>query len=84
MSSRFDRLVNHVEYAEAGIPAYWQIDLDDAVSLTPHSLRNGHYHRGVEITGMFSTNFPAPVTFHLDDLTSRRVTRSPGMPSTHR
>lgn len=72
-SKRTDRLVKPVEYAEAGIAAFWLVDLDDPVSLLPHSLSDGYYHPADEVTGTFSTDFPAPVTIRLHDLTPRRV-----------
>jgi Uma2 family endonuclease len=72
-SKRTDRLVKPVEYAEAGIPAYWLIDLDAPASLLPHSLANGEYHPDAEVSGTFSTVFPASITIRLSELTPRRI-----------
>ncbi|MCE7007894.1 Uma2 family endonuclease [Kibdelosporangium philippinense] len=72
-SKRTDRLVKPVEYAEAGIPAYWLVDLDAPVSLLPHSLSDSCYHAADEVTDTFSIDFPAPITIRLDDLTPRRI-----------
>lgn len=71
-SRRTDRLVKPFDYAEAGIPAYWLVDLGAPASLIAHSLAAGDYHADTEVTGMFSPVFPAPVTINLDDLTPRR------------
>ncbi|MGQ0840692.1 Uma2 family endonuclease [Actinokineospora sp.] len=72
-SSRTDRLVKPIEYAEAGIPAYWLVDLDAPASLIACSLVAGDYHADAEVTGTFSAVFPAPVTVNLNDLTPRRT-----------
>jgi Uma2 family endonuclease len=38
-----DRTVKAEKYAEAGIPAYWRIDLDPVVTVVAHALRGGAY-----------------------------------------
>ncbi|WP_158884281.1 Uma2 family endonuclease [Amycolatopsis anabasis] len=75
-SARTDRLVKPIEYADAGIPAYWLIDLDEPVSLTAYTLTEGDYHVDQEVTGAFTSSFPAAVTVNLTDLTTREVSRS--------
>jgi Uma2 family endonuclease len=58
-SRRTDRLVKPIEYAEAGIPAYWTVDLEAPVSLLPHSLADGYYQPDAEVSGTFHATFPA-------------------------
>jgi Uma2 family endonuclease len=71
-SSRTDPLVKPVEYAEAGIPAYWLVDPDTPATIIAHSLAAGEYHADAEVSGTFSTSFPAPITINLNGLTPRR------------
>jgi Uma2 family endonuclease len=40
---RVDRVLKFSEYAEAGIPQYWSVDLDDPPSLLAHVLVDGNY-----------------------------------------
>jgi Uma2 family endonuclease len=40
---RFDRLVKPGVYAEAGIPAYWRVELEPTVTLSVFALRRGKY-----------------------------------------
>lgn len=41
-SRRTDNVIKHAEYAEAGIPRYWTVELD-ALSLRVWRLADGHY-----------------------------------------
>ncbi|GAA1095217.1 Uma2 family endonuclease [Tsukamurella spumae] len=47
---RVDRVMKFAEYAEAGIPQYWIVDLDPPITLRAFSLVNGAY----EADGEFS------------------------------
>ena len=51
---RVDRVLKFAEYAEAGIPGYWIIDLDEPASLRAFTLVGDAY----ELSGEFS----GPVT----------------------
>ncbi|OLT20873.1 hypothetical protein BJF78_34900 [Pseudonocardia sp. CNS-139] len=48
---RVDRVMKFSEYAEAGIPQYWIVDLDEPVTLTAYVLVDGDYELSGELTG---------------------------------
>jgi Uma2 family endonuclease len=68
-SARMDHVVKRVEYAEAGIPHYWIIDMGDPVSLVECRLVEdvGYRDNGI-VTGEFVTSVPFPVRIDLDGL----------------
>jgi Uma2 family endonuclease len=66
-SRRVDRILKFAEYAEAGIPAYWIIDLDEPASLRAFPVVGDSY----ELSGEFS----GPVTL---DVAGHAVTVDPG------
>lgn len=69
---RVDRIVKFAEYAEAGIPQYWMLDVDGPVTLTAHVLVDGHYELSGEHTGTAALDVAGhPVTLDLDSLTRR-------------
>jgi Uma2 family endonuclease len=63
-SRRTDYRVKHDEYADAGIPHYWIIDLTEPVSLV--ACRG--YQDASAVTGTFTTDVPFPVKLDLDAL----------------
>ena len=68
-SRRFARVVKHAEYADAGIPHYWIVDLDQPVSLVAcHLTEEFGYVDGGTVTGIFRTTEPFPVEIDLDVL----------------
>lgn len=68
-SRRTDRVIKRGEYAEAGIPHYWVVDLDLPVSLLVHR-RSGDvgYDDHGEVTGTVTLTEPFGVRIVLDDL----------------
>ena len=71
-SERTDHTVKHLEYADAGIPHYWIVDLGepgDRVTLTAHHLAGefGYADSGA-VTGVFAATEPFPVRIDLDAL----------------
>jgi Uma2 family endonuclease len=71
-SERTDHTVKHLEYADAGIPYYWVIDLGepgDHVTLTAHHLAGefGYITAG-PVVGVFATTEPFPLRVDLDAL----------------
>jgi len=68
-SHRTDTIVKRIEYADAGIPAYWIIDTDDPISLIACHLAGefGYQDRGA-VTGVFETADPFPARIALDAL----------------
>ncbi|SDW23597.1 Endonuclease, Uma2 family (restriction endonuclease fold) [Saccharopolyspora shandongensis] len=42
-SGRIDRVLKFAEYAEAGIPNYWIVDLESPTSLAAYELKDGRY-----------------------------------------
>jgi Uma2 family endonuclease len=68
-SRRLDRRVKRDEYAEAGIPHYWIVDLDAPVSLVAcHLAGEFGYVDGGATTGVVRTGEPFPVQLDLDAL----------------
>ena len=71
-SERTDHTVKHLEYADAGIPHYWVVDLGepgDRVSLTAHHLAGEFsYADAGSVAGTFATTEPFPVRIDLDAL----------------
>jgi Uma2 family endonuclease len=68
-SKRMDYLVKRREYADAGIPHYWVVNLAEGPSLLAHRLagEQGYTVRD-EVTGTFTAEEPFPVTVALDRL----------------
>jgi Uma2 family endonuclease len=70
-----DTLVKPVEYANAGIPHYWVIDLEPPVSLAAYRLVGTYgYQKAPAVTDQFKTSEPFPLSIELPALTSRRRT----------
>ncbi len=66
-SRRLDRVTKRHEYADAGIPHYWILDLDKPVSLLPYHLAEDFgYADSGEITGTFISTVPFPIQLQLD------------------
>jgi Uma2 family endonuclease len=68
-SRRLDQIGKRAEYADAGIPYYWIVDLDEPVSLIAcHLAGEFGYVDGGAVTGIFRTTDPFPVEIDLDAL----------------
>jgi Uma2 family endonuclease len=68
-SRRIDHFHKRGEYADAGIPWYWIIDIDDPVSLIACSLTEEFgYQDHQRATGTFTATEPFPVKIDLDRL----------------
>jgi Uma2 family endonuclease len=68
-SKRTDRMLKRGEYADAGIPYYWIVDLSEPVSIVAcHQAGELGYADGGEITGTFTTADPFPLRLDLADL----------------
>jgi Uma2 family endonuclease len=68
-SRRTDTVVKRGEYADAGIPHYWIIDVDRPVSLTACHLAGAFgYQDSGALTGVFETEAPFPARVELDAL----------------
>jgi Uma2 family endonuclease len=65
-SKRTDYQVKHAEYADAGIPHYWIVDIGEPVSLVACC----GYQDAEAVTGTFTTDVPFPVKLDLDALLS--------------
>jgi Uma2 family endonuclease len=69
---RVDRVLKFSEYAEAGIPQYWIVDLDDPTSLLAYVLVDGNYELSGEHTGAVGLDVAGhPVSIDLPALTRR-------------
>jgi Uma2 family endonuclease len=71
-SERMDRTIKRDEYADAGIPHYWVVDLGepgDRITLTAHHLAGefGYADAG-PVDGVFAATAPFPVRIELDAL----------------
>lgn len=64
-SRRMDNVIKHGEYADAGIPHYWIVDLTEPVSLTACHLAPGSgYQNSPEVSGR--ANLPEPFPLEID------------------
>jgi Uma2 family endonuclease len=65
-SRRTDHVAKRADYADAGIPHYWIVDLDEPVSLIAcHLAGELGYVDGGAATGVFTTTEPFPVRLDL-------------------
>ncbi|WP_410655531.1 Uma2 family endonuclease [Amycolatopsis sp. lyj-112] len=70
-SKRTDYVTKHGEYADAGIPHYWIVDLSEPVSLVScHQAGELGYQDAPAATGEFGAAEPFPVKLDLDRLLS--------------
>lgn len=68
-SHRTDYVIKRGEYADAGIPHYWIVDLDRPVSLVACRLAGEFgYQDSAETSGVFTATEPFDVRLHLDQL----------------
>ena len=68
-STRTDFVAKHGEYADAGIPFYWILDLSDPVSLVAcHQAGELGYQDAPAVTGTFRTTEPFPAEIDLTAL----------------
>ncbi|KXO97430.1 Uma2 family endonuclease [Tsukamurella tyrosinosolvens] len=65
---RQDLVTKRSEYADAGIPHYWIVDLDGGPSIEALTLRDGRYE-GATSTGEFTTTVPFDLRVDLTALT---------------
>jgi Uma2 family endonuclease len=71
-SHRTDHVIKRGEYADAGIPHYWIVDLDDPVTLIKcHLAAEFGYQDAGAVTDRFVTTEPFPVSLRLDGLLPR-------------
>lgn len=66
-----DRVTKMYEYADAGIPHYWLVDLDKPVTLTAYTLVDGNYEHVGDFAGTVTIPSPAGITLTLDALITR-------------
>lgn len=65
-TARVDRVAKMADYAEAGIPNYWIIDLVGTVTLDAFVLADGTYHASmVSATGEITMSDPVALTIDL-------------------
>jgi Uma2 family endonuclease len=69
---RVDRVLKFSEYADAGMPQYWIVDLGTPATLLAYTLIGGNYQLSGEHTGQVELAVDGhPVTVDLDALTRR-------------
>jgi Uma2 family endonuclease len=71
-SRRKDTLVKPMEYAEAGIPHYWVIDLEPPATLTAYVLVDGRYQEAQIVTDEYTTLDPFPLQIDVSALITPR------------
>jgi Uma2 family endonuclease len=70
-SERIDRILKLADYADAGIPNYWILDVDEGEGVTLDAFRlvDGRYEQTVtSATGSVTLGEPAPITLDLTAL----------------
>jgi Uma2 family endonuclease len=68
-SKRIDHVDKRRDYADAGIPHYWIIDIDEPISLTACRLTEEFgYVDDQTVTGVFAAEVPFPVEVNLGGL----------------
>jgi len=68
-SRRTDNVLKRSEYADAGIPHYWILDVTEPVSLLAcHLAGEFGYSDSGAVTGTFTTEAPFPIPLDLDAL----------------
>jgi Uma2 family endonuclease len=68
-SERTDHTIKHGEYADAGIPHYWIVEIDPRAPLTAcHRAGEFGYVDAPAVTGVFTAEQPFPVRLELDQL----------------
>jgi Uma2 family endonuclease len=70
-TGRTDRVTKMSEYAEAGIPHYWLVDLPPRLQLTAYTLGSGRYEQHAIGTNLIDLDQPAPVHLDLKSLLTR-------------
>src|SRR5262249_49410569 len=70
-TGRTDRVMKMSEYAEAGIPHYWLVDLPPRLQLTAHMLVSGRYEQQASGTDLIDLDQPGPVHLNLKSLLTR-------------
>jgi Uma2 family endonuclease len=71
-SRRVDHVDKRRDYADAGIPYYWIVDIDKPVSLVAcHLTEEFGYQDDQRATGTFTATVPFPVEIDLDSLSAR-------------
>jgi Uma2 family endonuclease len=69
---RIDRVLKFAEYAEAGIPQYWIVDIAEPPTLLAYSLVDGAYELSTEASGRTVLDVAGhPVELDLDALATR-------------
>jgi Uma2 family endonuclease len=72
-SERTDRTIKHSEYADAGIPHYWIVDIEPRPALTAcHRAGEFGYVDAPAVTGVFAAEEPFRVRLELDQLLRMR------------
>lgn len=67
-SVRTDTLVKPMEYADAGIPHLWLIDLEPPVTATVYRLVDGEYRESLRAEKVLEVADPCPLRIDLDEL----------------
>jgi Uma2 family endonuclease len=70
-TGRTDRITKLTEYADAGIPGYWVVDLDDGPTLTAYTLVDGDYEVVAQGSGILELGHPAPLRLDVGALVGR-------------
>lgn len=70
-SRKTDRFFKPVEYADAGVPAYWRVETDPEVVVLVHELVKGRYELVQEVRGVEQVGVPFLMTIDVPALVPR-------------
>lgn len=68
-TARTDKVTKMFEYADAGIPAYWLVDIDTPTTVTAYALVDGEYELVADTADRLEVLTPFPVDIDVSAIT---------------
>lgn len=67
-SQKNDRFFKPIEYADAGVPAYWRVETEPELVVVVHRLVEGRYEQVQEVRGVAEVQVPFPMVIDVPAL----------------